>query len=481
MRSGGLGSAVKFRKGILQPFVFDEKLFLPLLVLYVLINGLILYNSFSVDYVDGYDGTAHIAYIRILAQGRLPAENETHEFFSPPVPYAAPALATALAGDCGEDVSDCLTPIAGEVAQLLGVAASVVATYFLIKLCRLIRPTSRVFAITSLSFLGILTVYYKSFAFIRGEPYVLLFSVLLVYVLVRFLIEDSRWTWQQGIVPGILMGLLFLSRQWGILVGAAVMLWLVVLVPAATKKSPLRMLPIAITTSLIGGLLSGWFYILLLNRYGSMTTFNKEPIETFSTTNHDPSYFVGLGDGNLFTDAFRSSFDNQIIPIFYSEMWGDYWGYFYLKPPPGLDSNDSEFQELVGSDVRGYLGRVNLVSLYPTALLVTGIGFGLFAFVRSWFSNSNLNYVIFALMFVVVLTSLVGYGWFLISYPNPGNGNTIKATYMLQIFPFLALFTGETLTRIYEKQAYIYYVLMGGIVLVFLHNLPAIIVTLKPF
>lgn len=40
---------------------------------------------------------------------------------------------------------------------------------------------------------------------------------------------------------------------------------------------------------------------------------------------------------------------------------------------------------------------------------------------------------------LLVLASLAGYFWFLLSYPNLGKGDTIKATYMLQIFPFLAL------------------------------------------
>jgi hypothetical protein len=57
----------------------------------------------------------------------------------------------------------------------------------------------------------------------------------------------------------------------------------------------------------------------------------------------------------------------------------------------------------------------------------------------------------------------------------------VKATYLLHIFPLLSILAGEVLTRIYEKKATVYYIIMALIALVFLHNLPIIIVSLRPY
>ena len=58
----------------------------------------------------------------------------------------------------------------------------------------------------------------------------------------------------------------------------------------------------------------------------------------------------------------------------------------------------------------------------------------------------------------VVVVSLVGYMWFVIRYPSLGKGDTIKAIYLLHIFPSLAILgafkTSSRFKRLCAKRSF---------------------------
>jgi hypothetical protein len=60
---------------------------------------------------------------------------------------------------------------------------------------------------------------------------------------------------------------------------------------------------------------------------------------------------------------------------------------------------------------------------------------------------------------LVTLASFLGYFAFLILYPDLGKGDTIKATYMLQVFPFLAVLGAELLVSVRDRSAAVYHLL----------------------
>ena len=53
---------------------------------------------------------------------------------------------------------------------------------------------------------------------------------------------------------------------------------------------------------------------------------------------------------------------NMLFPVLYSDIWGDYWGYFTVTMGRGgLDSN---------YEIVKYLGRVNFVSIIPIIRII---------------------------------------------------------------------------------------------------------------
>ena len=204
-----------------------------------------------------------------------------------------------------------------------------------------------------------------------------------------------------------------------------------------------------------------------------MTAFNVEA-KSFSLSNQPFSFYrnSGFRDFLLFKSPTRKTFDNQLFPLFYSEIWGDYWGFFIFireKSPFYAAFANKE-------QITPYLGRVNFVSLFPTALLFGGMLVGAKRFFQTITKKLHkIDTIAFGFFFLAIAISLLGYAWFLIKYPVHPKGATIKATYMIQLFVILPFLAAEFLEFIRMKMPKMYNLflfLLGG---VFLHNLPAMI------
>ena len=67
----------------------------------------------------------------------------------------------------------------------------------------------------------------------------------------------------------------------------------------------------------------------------------------------------------------------------------------------------------------------------------------------------------------------LGYLWFVLSYPDSGDGDTIKATYMMLAYPFIALQGAALLQKIRNPRIL---ALLGILLaLVVAYNLPAML------
>jgi len=214
---------------------------------------------------------------------------------------------------------------------------------------------------------------------------------------------------------------------------------------------------------LIGFLISSWFYINLYIEYGSFTKFNQEPIP-FSLKNQPLSFYLPIGNeaSMVFTKPIRPYFQNQFLPILYSDLWGDYWGYFTFT---SRNLEIGRNQLIIGD----YLARVNIVSLIPTLLLFSGLRHS-FKYIKN--INRSFKEYFNLYLSIAVFISLFGYLWFLISFPQPG-GDTNKATYIIHLFHLLGLMAVFRLEDLKQKNYRSYFSIMLILFFVFLHNLSA--------
>ena len=453
------------------------------------INLLVLVNATLHDPRVGYDAADHLKYVETLSGLRLPQLKDSMEFFSPPLPYAAPALfrATGAVTLWG----------AGKTAQILNVLYALGLTLAMVAICERIRPGNPRLKTSALLCLGMLPVHYKSFSYVRGEPLLAFLVILAAWLVCRWMLADAPAPSSRPrvwLMVGATLGMVLLTRQWGVFLLPAIVGFAGLLV--LRGRRPLwRTAGDLMVVFLIGATLSVWFYLFLRQTSGSMKAFNRPASPSFTLANLPDGFLSGLGGQALFTEPLRPILNTQLAPILYSELWGDYWTAFLVR---GVDTRDGSYMfggalhlartqdpppdwlTTNRESMARYLGRVNLVSLAPTALLLAGFGFGAFltgryllrGLVRAASPPSEDAMAVSTLLFLIVAATVAGYGWFLVMYPR---ADTIKATYLLQIFPPLAILSGELLARLGDRSERAYRAIMLVLGLALLHNLPAMV------
>lgn len=457
---------------------FLNRLDILVLGLLFLINGVVVVNAIRHLPTRGYDSEHHYANMVAISTGRLPTPTDSREFFSPPLPYILPAFLIWISGWELEMV--------GKFAQMLNVLLSIGVTIYILKICELVRPSGVTLKRGALLSLALIPVYYKTFALVRGEPFIVFFAIQSAY-LALLVMDERRLSPRRMMELGVTLGLGLLSRQWGALLIPPIIFFICII--ALKAKLAWRHLLSGLALCLgIAFILSGWFYIHLKINYGSVTAFNRPPQTHFSLFNQPVDFYIGLGGGKLFSEPVRDSFPNQFVPIFYSEIWGDYWFYFLVfgkdKRNDDLFLSNTLYEMMQRNPwprwfrtnretITPYLANLNRVGLLPTILALAAIIVGTKGGLRFIFdfNNDNLHGAM-CLFMGIISVSWLGYLWFLIMYPNP-NGDTIKATYMLHLFPLIAILMGSLLLIIQQRLRIVNRMLMIMLVLVLLYNLPA--------
>lgn len=455
-------------------FLYQAKPDLVLIGIFSAVNLIVMVNAVLHHPKIGYDATEHLTYIQILSF-KLPERNDSWEFYSPPLPYYLPSITNdvcnlvepapwIIIGDV-KGKQECRT-IDGKTAQFINFGLSIGTTILLLLVCEQIRPKNRKFKISVLLLLGVLTVFYKTFAQVRGEPYVVFFFLLSLYCLNCLLSDISMG---RVLSLGISLGFLILSRQWGFFFFPALGLyvgWIVF------QRHPQALnYVVSISAALvISALVGGWWYLHLYQRYGTVMPFNQQPSNMSVKQMYTLFRQSYLKDYELFTDPVDPHFDNSFFPVLYSDTWGDYWGFFtYIKPKSSFGENGFSNQRTI----LPYLGKVNIAALLPSAILLFGVIYALWMMFHQESAVRNEQmFRVFPLLFS--LSSFLGFIWFVISYQRPGL-SIIKATYIIQLFVATTILGGDFLEFIDRKSRLAYWLIICALAGVFLFELPAMI------
>jgi 4-amino-4-deoxy-L-arabinose transferase-like glycosyltransferase len=438
------------------------------LALFVLVNAVVLWNALHHHPPAGYDANAHIKYVATLAEGRLPTRSDTYEAFSPPLSYLPPAL--VLRGGL-VDVDG-----APRAAQLLNVVYSIAACWLLLHLAERLAPGSVAVKRTALFLVGMVPVYYKTFAFVRPEP--LLTALTLAVLAAALDFVGARRGPKALLVFGALMGMALLSRQQAIFAVAAVTVF-VLLASRGRGVAAAGRLGVALVVAFA---VSGWFYLGQLRDPGGVLAYSPGLQGA-----RDEDFFLGTGDGALFRDPVRPAFRNELLPVLYSETWGDHGCYFLVYgSQEGRPVWGTYLEEALVRRPRWlrtnrwamgrWLGRVNVVALLPTAVLLLGAAAGAAA-TWSWVrgEDDRPRDRGLALLTLTALATVSGYVALLVLfYANP-TGSLIKATYVLPAFPALALLAAAWLDGIRARNPRVHAALVIALILATLHNAPAFV------
>jgi hypothetical protein len=440
----------------LEPIIFYATFSL---IVYALI-----YNLFHYDPILGYDGEAHHAYVQnflniyIPGKTNQPASNFTYEFFSPPLPYVLPTIINEICKPFSEAVNyiEFCQNIYGFVNIIFLSLAYLSLLFIYMKIVKKVLGSKNMQSSVTLLILGLFSTNYKAISMIRAEIYILFLSALLIYRFLLLMEKSYEYNTRDVLIFGSIIGLLALSRQWAFLLFPAYFI-VFFFIEKKNKKNYFQFLTYSF---MIGFTISSWFYFGLYVDYGSFTSFNMEST-SFSISNQSQNFYILSSEtvSYFFSKPIRPYFGNSFFPILYSDLWGDYWGYFSFTSR-SLDIGRNQL--LIGD----YLGRVNIVSIFPSLLLV----YGFINSLKSIYSKkrTTLDFLNIYITFGIIF-SFFGYLWFLITYPEI-TGDTIKSTYIIQLFHLLGLATVIYVEKLRITKSNIYNTIQISLLMVFIYN-----------
>ena len=450
-------------------------------LLAVLASLLVLRNAAVHPPMNSYDGRHHAKYAQALAEGRLPGPEDSKEFFSAPLPYAAPAMAALAFPGYRESIGK-----AWQFSNVPVALAMLLLTAILVRRAVEPGPLGDWAPAAAVALLGTMPVFHKTFAYPRGEPLLAMLVVAATLATAALAARPGRrlWVWAAW---GLLLGLLPLSRQWGFF--AAGPLALVGTIAALRHLRPGPALGRVALAGVVAVATCGWFYLSLQTRFGSMTAFNR-PANEAGLRSHPASFYLSWPLGRMARRPVFPDLAYRAGPILYSDFWGDYWAYFRVHGR----TDDGEYinfrardrwdqgrieETNVDSEAR-YLGRVNVVSVVPTVLMLCGLAWAGLLGVRALpdllrrpppVDRPEATSVPLAAAGVVIL-SLAGYAWFVVNYGDE-RADVIKGSYVVQIAPMLVVLAVSMLASLSRRRPRLAAALLVLMLLAGLHNLPA--------
>jgi hypothetical protein len=200
----------------------------------------------------------------------------------------------------------------------------------------------------------------------------------------------------------------------------------------------------------------------LYNQYGSFAKFNLEP-NNFSILDLIRIMYININIDELFTNPTQNSTLRGLFPVFYADLWGDYNMYCsYL---------DYKF---TGRSLRfeNYLGRVALISVYPTALILYGLVKLSIDFVSKKIDLISITQKV--IFFNVITTWFFYCSWIVIYNFYNETISGVSPVYMLQLVNFFPLLGGLASMAVYKKYPSFYQINLIILSFIFLHNIGVI-------
>ena len=247
------------------------------IILFVILF-IMIFNVFSYYHEFGYDGQDHKWYIEVLPLD-LPTQNDTKEFFSPPLPYLFPSIIDSICDKLYETnrTSINCSIFYGNITQFFQLFMFFIILFCYLKILNLLSENKNYKNLT-LILLLLIPVNYKTFVMIRGEPYVSFFFFLILYLLFSIISKEKDINRADYIFLTLLMGGLGLSRQWGLLLLPGIFLTIFLVYKYKDKEFSKKYTRLVFSSSVFSFPLYFWFYTHLFLNYGSITAFNREPL-----------------------------------------------------------------------------------------------------------------------------------------------------------------------------------------------------------
>ena len=165
-----------------------EKIFFLILAFVVLF--ILGFNIIHYTPLLGYDAEAHINYVDHLSRYlpdriNLPSDNDSREFFNPPIGYLVPSFFQILCRNTIESsdfLNDC-RPFYSFYTQIFQSFMYLLTILINLKILKNFNKQNTIFNLAYLLLISLTAVNYRTISMIRGEPYIVFFLSILLYYL----------------------------------------------------------------------------------------------------------------------------------------------------------------------------------------------------------------------------------------------------------------------------------------------------------
>jgi hypothetical protein len=383
------------------------------------------WNAVKYPPYGGYDNERNVEYAKIVYDfHRLPGSGEGASYYKPPAFFAVAGWLISQKDNRDDG---------RKYVQYFNGALYAATTALVLLLAALVFPGRRALHLMAGTFFMLLPAVPKLAASFHPAIMSVFFATACLTVAAWMLTRNRLGIWPSlGLALLLVAGLLVASQN--LWVYGSVVLAFLVRALWQERGGRLRALaPVAVVLA-VTTLLAAPFYVRQTIKYGNPVLALRAGSSTTPLFDRQPrKFYTAPGAADLFSHPYRPAYVNQLVPTAYSELWGDYFGYWswaFNTPPDARVERELVQQSWIG--------------LLPTILGVMG-WFGLLvAFFRRRLRQPEL-------IAVLALPAVAFLGFFYYALAQPSfDGDTIKASYMLVAAPAWALtfaWAGDSLRR----------------------------------
>jgi 4-amino-4-deoxy-L-arabinose transferase-like glycosyltransferase len=383
--------------------------------------GFMFRNAYHYPVNAGYDAWLHLRYANIVShQWRIPTFQESRENYNPPLFY----LISGLTGRIAQKITNQEYFSAIKAWQYLSIFLATTSLYLWHLIVKKLHPKNKFLQAGFLVLLFSVPVFHKTIVMFSIETWFLFTTSLTFWFLINRFIDKVNL--KNTIILSLLLAINFLTRMTAIILLATV---LVAFLGLVIKKKISLKKTVALVSLMLVIILSSssWFYfgrnsqeVYGVGEGGELTTpfFKRQPV----------SFYLDVPFKFMMTHPIRLSDPlNKLIPIYYSEFWGDFWNY-YSQRRFGISVQARKKDHYVTSEKRvSNLALQNQVNLPATLLIVSG-------FIYLILKNKKKINLPESLFLTFTLLTWLGFLALLTKYPS-WKGDSIKASYMLYNLP----------------------------------------------
>lgn len=403
---------------------------LALGALVALVAAVATWNASSLPTVVGYDAEAHHEYVRSLLDEHRPPGRESHgAFWKPPGYFVVAAVAVKVGQLAGMDD-------ANRAGQYVNVVFVVAAALFVLAAARLLWPARPVLHFGALAFLALFPAVLRMAATFHPATLAVLLSAAALYMTVRIILRPPvRPARAAGLGVLLVAGVLVMPHMVATFAGVLGAFAAVAVIRPERRRELLK--AVGVVAAVTVAVASPWL-IRQTVLYSNPIASGPLPPASRLLDTRPPSFYLGVGVPEIAERPFRDSYKDQLLPVAYSELWGDYFGVFAWH-------DGSPMTSAVERDLRWQMA----VGALPTLLAMAGWLAMAGLLLRRGEVKPTAAAAVVVLLPLVAFLVLVAYAT---AYPA-GDADTSKGTFMLVAAPAWALAFGFALSTLGRGRA----------------------------